>query len=53
MESFLLSHNPKFLHLLDESSRQAREKGGIPLSTLLDELKRSSSPKRKKSKRSR
>ena len=42
MESFLLSHNPRFLHLLDEAHRKTQEKGGTPLSDLMDALKKPS-----------
>ena len=34
MESFLLSHNPRFLGLLDRAAEQARKQGTTPLSTL-------------------
>jgi prevent-host-death family protein len=50
MESFLLSHNPRFLHLLDEAHRKTQEKGGTPLSELVDAVTRKSRPRRKKQK---
>lgn len=51
MESFLLSHNPKFLKLLDEAAEKVRKSGGTPLSALVKELQpsRPSPRKRKKS----
>jgi hypothetical protein len=48
MESFLLSHNPKFLHLLDEDHRKTQENGGTPLSELMDALNKPARTKRKK-----
>ncbi len=50
MESFLLSHNPRFLHLLDEAHRKTQEKGGTPLSDLMDALTNQSRQRRKKRK---
>ena len=34
MESFLLSHSPRFLKLLDRAAESVRRGGGIPLSEL-------------------
>ena len=39
MESFLLSHNPRFLRLLDRAAERARTQGATPLSVLTKELK--------------
>ncbi|MGH9461059.1 MAG: type II toxin-antitoxin system Phd/YefM family antitoxin [Vicinamibacteria bacterium] len=39
MESFLLSHNPRFLTLLDGAAEKARMQGTTPLSVLTKELK--------------
>ena len=39
MESFLLSHNPRFLSLLDSAADKARKEGTTPLSTLTKEPK--------------
>ena len=39
MESFLLSHNPTFLRLLDRAAKKARAEGTIPMSALAEELK--------------
>ena len=52
MESFLLSHNPRFLHLLDEAHRKTLEKGGTPLSDLVHALKDRSQPPRKRKRKS-
>jgi prevent-host-death family protein len=52
MESFLLSHNPRFLHLLDDAHRKTQEKGGTPLSDLMDALKKPTRPRRKKKSKS-
>jgi prevent-host-death family protein len=53
MESFLLSHNPRFLHLLDKAAEKARKKPGPSFSTLVEELKapRKGSTKRKTGRR--
>ncbi len=39
MESFLLSHSPRFLRLLDSAAEKARKEGATPLSALTKELK--------------
>ncbi len=39
MESFLLSHNPRFLRLFDGAAERARKEGATPLSTVTKELK--------------
>ena len=39
MESFLLSHNPRFLRLLDTAAEKARTEGTMPMSALTKELK--------------
>lgn len=38
LESFLLSHNMKFLRLLDESAERSRKSGGTSLSSLIEEV---------------
>lgn len=52
MESFLLSHNPKFLHLLDEATRKTQDKGGTPLSDLMAALNKPPRQRRKKTAKS-
>ena len=44
MESFLLSHNPRFLRLFDGAAERARKEGATPLSAVTKELK----PRRKR-----
>ena len=39
MESFMLSHSPRFLKLLDEAAERTRQTGGTPLSALMKELR--------------
>ena len=46
MESFMLSHSPRFLALLDAAAEKARERGGVSLSTLEKER---ATPARKQS----
>ncbi len=41
MESFMLSHSPRFLALLDRAAEKTREKGGVSLSTLKKKLPKS------------
>lgn len=38
MESFMLSHSPRFLALLDRAAAKTREKGGVSLSALRKKL---------------
>jgi prevent-host-death family protein len=40
MESFLLSHNPRFLTLLDGAAEKARKEGATPLSAITEKLGR-------------
>jgi len=42
MESFLLSHNQRFLNLLDQAAAKAQKQGGTPLSEVIDEVNRRS-----------
>ena len=53
MESFLLSHNPRFLSLLDNAADKARKEGTRPLSALTKEPKagRSRVAKRRRTQR--
>ncbi len=51
MESFMLSHNPRFLELLDRAAEKTRQKGGTLLSALVKELPASRGRKRKKASR--
>ena len=39
METFLLSHNPRFLRLLDRAAERVRKEGATPLSVLIKEPK--------------
>ena len=41
MESFMLSHNPRFLRLLDRAAERTERQGGTPLSELAKTLPRS------------
>ena len=38
METFMLSHSPRFLELIDRAAERTRQKGGTPLSALVKEL---------------
>ncbi len=49
MESFMLSHSPRFLALLDRAAENARQKGSVPLSALRKELPKSRGRARKPS----
>jgi hypothetical protein len=50
METFLLSHNPRFLKLIGDSAESVRKSGSTSLSDLVEEMKasRRSTRKRKK-----
>ncbi len=50
MESFLLSHNPRFLKLLDRAAERTERLGGTPLSELERKLR---APKKGARRRSR
>jgi len=39
MESFMLSHSPRFLKLLDRAAERMRREGGTPLSELAKEVR--------------
>ena len=49
MESFMLSHSPRFVALLDRAAEKTREKGGVSLSALEKELPQSRARARKPS----
>ncbi len=49
MESFMLSHSPRFLALLDRAAEKTREKGSVSLSALRKELPKSRERARKPS----
>ena len=46
METFILSHSPRFLELVDQASESARQKRGTPLNVLAKELPTPSRRKR-------
>lgn len=48
METFMLSHSPRFLELVDRAAENTRQKGGTPLSELVKELPTPGRRKRKK-----
>jgi prevent-host-death family protein len=52
METFMLSHSPRFLELLDRAADKTKEKGGVSLGALAKELskpgKRARKPARAK-----
>ncbi len=48
METFMLSHSPRFLELVDRAVERARQKGGVPLSALVKELP---TPRKRKGKK--
>ena len=54
MESFMLSHSPRFLELLDQAAEKTKETGGVSLSALRKELSkpRESARKRSRAKKS-
>lgn len=45
METFMLSHSPRFLELVDRAAERTREKGGTPLGQLVKRLPRKRKPK--------
>jgi len=47
METFMLSHSPRFLELLDRAADKTEEKGGVSLSALTKELSRPGKRSRK------
>ena len=38
METFMLSHSPRFLELVDKAAEKTRQRGGTPLSELTKDL---------------
>jgi prevent-host-death family protein len=50
MESFMLSHNPRFLKLVDRAAERMRREGGTPLNELAKAVQRQRRPPRKKTK---
>ena len=49
MESFMLSHSPRFLELLDQAAKKTKETGGVSLSALRKELSKPRENARKRS----
>ncbi len=54
MESFMLSHSPRFLELLDQAAKNTKETGGVSLSALQKKLSkpRESARERSRAKKS-
>jgi prevent-host-death family protein len=48
VEAFLLSHNPRFMNLLDQAFAKAQKQGGIPLSEVINEVSRRVKKRRRK-----
>lgn len=51
METFMLSHNPRFLDLIDEAARKTREQGGTTLEEITKKVKGGRGRKTKKKSR--
>jgi hypothetical protein len=52
MESFMLSHNPRFLRLLDRAAEKTERQGGTSLSELAKKLPRSKKTVRRRTRAS-